>query len=56
MKEGASINKSLLALKMIFDGKADQAIITEQRQAIDLIKNVEIPVCLNLALCYLKTG
>jgi len=23
--------------------------------AINLIRNVEIPVCLNLALCYMKT-
>ena len=27
----------------------------EPKAAVDLIKNVEVPVCLNLALCYIKT-
>ena len=47
----AYYNKSLLALKMIFEGD----VIKEQKEAVELIKNVEIPVCLNLGLCYLKS-
>jgi tetratricopeptide (TPR) repeat protein len=45
-------NQGLLSLKMIFE---DQSNNFDQSVAIDLIKNVEIPVCLNLALCYIKT-
>lgn len=37
---------------MIFEDQSNQM---EQSDAVDLIKNVEVPVCLNLALCYLKT-
>ena len=47
-------NKSLLALKMLFDD-TKLGCISDQKQAVDLIKNVEIPVCLNLALCYIKS-
>ena len=47
-------NKSLLALKMLFDDNK-LGCISDQKQAIDLISNVEIPVCLNLALCYIKS-
>ena len=51
-------NKSLLALKMIFEGGTNNSVqvLETQEQAVELIKNVEVPVCLNLALCYLKTN
>jgi hypothetical protein len=49
-------NKSLLALKMIFEQDyKGQQIVLSMSESTDLIKNVEIPVCLNLGLCYLKT-
>ena len=48
----AYYNKALLSLKMLFEGD----VVKEQSQAVELIKNIEIPVCLNLALCYIKTG
>lgn len=44
-------NKALLGLKMLFgDNK-----ITDPKEAARFIQQVELPVCLNLALCYLKT-
>lgn len=46
-------NKSLFALKMIFE--SDQGLIQDQETAIKFIKEIEIPVALNLGLCYLKT-
>ena len=50
-------NKAMLALKMIFEGGTNNSVqvLDSQDQAVDLIRNVEVPVCLNLALCYLKT-
>ena len=43
---------------MIFEGGQNNSVqvLDSQEQAVDLIKNVEVPVCLNLALCYLKTS
>jgi hypothetical protein len=42
---------------MIFESanNGGESIINSQDKAIDLIKNIEIPVCLNLGLSYLKT-
>ena len=49
-------NKALLALKMIFEQEYQgQHIVLSMSESTDLIKNVEIPVCLNLGLCYMKT-
>ena len=44
-------------MKMIFDGGKGNSveILENQQQAVDLIREVEVPVCLNLALCYIKT-
>lgn len=47
-------NKSLLALKMLFEGM--NPIITDQNTVIKVVKEVEIPVLLNLALCYNKVN
>jgi hypothetical protein len=49
----AFYNKSLFALKCLFDNR-ESPIIDSPQKAADLIFNVEIPVCLNLALCYIK--
>lgn len=47
-------NKSLLSLKMIFEAQGESAVVTDNKTAADLIKNIEMPVSLNLALCHLK--
>ena len=44
-------NKALLSLKMLFD---DQRI-NDEKTAAKYIFDIELPVCLNLALCYIKT-
>ena len=46
-------NKSLFSLKCLFD--KESGLITEEEQAVKLIREIELPVCLNLALCYNKT-
>ena len=46
-------NKALFALKMLFEDKENNTIDSKETAA-NLVKNVEIPVCLNLALCYNK--
>lgn len=45
-------NKSLFALKMIFDHEDN--LISDEETAVKYIKEIELPVCLNLALSYLK--
>lgn len=40
---------------MLFDDNSNLGCISDQKQAVALIKEVEIPVCLNLAQCYIKT-
>jgi tetratricopeptide (TPR) repeat protein len=48
-------NKALLALKMLFESDYQESqVIMSMADSTDLIKNVEVPVCLNLGLCYLK--
>lgn len=39
-------------MKMLFENENN--IIADQETAIKYIKEIEIPVCMNLALCYLK--
>jgi tetratricopeptide (TPR) repeat protein len=46
-------NKALLSLKILFE--AQESVVKDQAQAVKLINEIEIPVALNLALCYLKT-
>ncbi len=45
-------SKSLFAMKMIFENENN--IIKDQETAIKYIKEIELPVCLNLCHCYLK--
>ena len=44
-------NKALLSMKMLFDDHR----ITSEDEAAKLIFDIELPCCLNLALCYIKT-
>lgn len=50
----AYYNKALLSLKMLFDENQPITVIETKEQAMSLIIEVEVPVCLNLGLCYLK--
>ena len=45
-------NKSLFAMKMLFENENN--IIPDQETAVKYIREIEIPVCLNLSLSYLK--
>ena len=45
-------NKALFAMKMLFEN--EDHIIEDQETAVRFIKEIEIPVCNNLALAYLK--
>lgn len=47
-------SKALFGLKMIFDGDK-AAFINSRQDAVKYIAEIEIPCCLNLAHCYLKT-
>ena len=46
-------NKSLIAMKMLFDG--EEKLIKDQEGALKYIVDIDVPVCLNLGLAYLKT-
>jgi hypothetical protein len=41
-------------MKMIFDGDR-AAFLNSREEACKYIREIEIPTCLNLAHCYLKT-
>lgn len=45
-------NKALFAMKMLFENEDN--IIPDQETAVKYIREIEIPVCLNLSLSYLK--
>ncbi len=45
-------NKSLFGMKMLFE--QNNSPIQDQETAVRYIQEIEIPSCLNLALCYLK--
>lgn len=47
-------SKALFGLKMIFDGDKN-AFLESCTDAVKYIAEIEIPCCLNLAHCYLKT-
>ena len=47
-------SKALFGLKMIFDGDK-QAFFDSGKDAVKYIAEIEIPTCLNLSYCYLKT-
>jgi tetratricopeptide (TPR) repeat protein len=48
-------NKSLLALKMIFEQDyKEKQVVLSMSDSTGLIKDVELPVKLNLGLCYMK--
>ena len=47
-------SKSLFALQQIFKS-TENPIVQTPEEGIKLIKEVEILVCVNLALCYIKT-
>lgn len=47
-------NKALLSLKMLFE--SGEEIVTQRDAAIKLIREIEIPTCLNLAHCFNKMG
>jgi tetratricopeptide (TPR) repeat protein len=46
-------NKSLFGLKMIFDGNKDR-FMNNPSEAVEFVRDIEIPVSLNLAHCYNK--
>jgi tetratricopeptide (TPR) repeat protein len=46
-------NKALFGLKMIFDGNKDR-FMNNPQEAIEFVREIEIPVALNLAHCYNK--
>ena len=48
-------NKSLFALKMIFDGNKDR-FLNNPSEAIEFVREIEIPCSLNLSHCYNKIG
>ena len=48
-------SKALFGLKMIFDGDKDR-FMNNPREAAGYVRDIEIPVCLNLAHCYIKTN
>jgi len=47
-------------MKTLFDGFGDsganQSLINDRDTALRYIVDIELPVCLNLGLCYLKLG
>jgi tetratricopeptide (TPR) repeat protein len=45
-------SKALFALKMLFENENN--IIGDTETAVRFIREIEIPVCLNLCHCYLK--
>ena len=45
-------NKALFAMKMLFEN--EDHIIGDQETAVKFINEIEVPVCLNLSLAYLK--
>lgn len=47
-------NKALLNLKILFE--SGEQVVTNRESAIKLIREVEIPTCLNLAHCFIKIG
>ena len=48
-------SKSLLALKMIFEQDyKEKQVVMSITESTGLIKDVEMPVKLNLGLCYMK--
>lgn len=47
-------NKALFGLKCIFDSNREQNFLT-QEAAVKILTEIEIPVCRNLAQCYLST-
>lgn len=47
-------NKSLFALKMIFDSNKER-FMNNPSEACEFVRDIEIPVSLNLAHCYNKT-
>ena len=57
--------KALYAMKSLFDGMeaaegddshGSKSLVNDRESALRLILDIEIPVCVNLALCYLKLG
>ena len=46
-------NKALFGLKMIFDGNKER-FMNNPHEAIEFVREIEIPVALNLAHCYNK--
>jgi tetratricopeptide (TPR) repeat protein len=48
-------SKALFGLKMLFDGNKAEFLQSRQ-DAVKYIAEIEIPTCLNLTFCYLKTG
>lgn len=47
-------NKALFAMKMVFDNEKN--LIKDRDDSLKFIREIEIPICLNLGLCYLKTN
>lgn len=45
-------NKALFGMKLLFENS--NSPIKDQETALRFIQEIEIPSCLNLALCYLK--
>lgn len=46
-------------MKNLFDGLGEgqeDSLITDTETAVKYIFEIEVPVCLNLGLCYLKLG
>jgi len=48
----AHYNKALISLKMLFE--SEDNLIDSEETAVNLVKDIEVPCCLNLGLCYLK--
>ena len=48
-------SKALFGLKMIFDGDK-QRFYDNPQEAVEFVRNIEVPVSLNLAHCYNKMG
>jgi tetratricopeptide (TPR) repeat protein len=46
-------NKAMFALKMIFDGNKER-FMANPSEAVAFVRDIEIPVSLNLAHCYNK--
>ena len=48
-------NKAMFALKMIFDGNKER-FMENPSEAVEFVRDIEVPVSLNLAHCYNKKG